>query len=256
MKIAVSGKGGVGKTTLSAMLAYLYAKEGMQVVLIDADPDGNLACALGCSDEIIKTIIPISQMKELIQERTGITQGASGSFFKLNPMVNDIPDRFSLKIGNIRLLVMGGVSKGGGGCVCPVSVLIKNLVGHLLLNQNEIVIMDMEAGIEHLGRATAKSVDAFIVVVEPGQRSIQTARKVQKLAAEIGIKKILVVCNKIRHEKDIKIISDNLSDIKILGSILFNSDLIEADILNKPVFENRLVMEQIEQIKQVLEIQV
>lgn len=236
-KIAISGKGGVGKTTLAGLLAHIYARRGREVIAIDADPDANLASALGFSAEAVSKIVPISEMKELVEERTGAKPGGYGAIFKLNPRVDDIPERYSLKERGIRLLVMGTVDKGGSGCVCPESVMLKALVTHLLLRKDEVLIMDMEAGIEHLGRATAGAVDAFIVVVEPGQRSLQTARTVASLARDIGIQRVFVVGNKIRHDADRQFIQDNLPDMTILGFLPMSAKAIEADLAGISVFD-------------------
>jgi len=228
-KLAITGKGGVGKTTLASVLARLYAAEGHTVLAIDADPDANLGAALGISVEELRRITPIAQLEELIQERTGSSPGSIGGFFKLNPKVDDIPDRFSAAKDGIRLLVLGTVKKGGSGCICPESTLLKSLLTHLLLRREEIVILDMEAGIEHLGRGTASAVDAFISVVEPGMRSIDTAQAVRKLAEDIGIKKCYVVGNKITDDADRQFITDNLPDFTVLGFISQNPRIAEAD---------------------------
>ncbi|MDR3304173.1 MAG: AAA family ATPase, partial [Treponema sp.] len=187
MKIAITGKGGVGKTTLSAVLARLYAAEGRPVLAVDVDPDANLGLALGFSEEELAAITPISKMSDLIAERTGSDSDGMGKFFKINPKVDDIPDRFACDNSGVRLLVMGTVETGGSGCVCPEHVMVKRVISHLVLSRDEVVIMDMEAGLEHLGRGTAGMVDQFIVVIEPGARSIQTYHNVKKLAADLGV---------------------------------------------------------------------
>jgi len=229
MKIAVSGKGGVGKTTLAAFLARWLGRNGFSVLAIDADPDANLANALGCPNA--DSITPIAEMKDLIYERTEAMPGSFGGFFKMNPKVDDLPDKIAVSCGdNVRLMVMGGVKKGGMGCVCPESVLLKNLVHHLVLRHNEAVIMDMEAGIEHLGRGTARGVTAFIVVVEPGKRSIETAYRIRELASDIGLERIFIVGNKIRSERDEKFLTEKLGDFSFLGFIPYDEALIEADM--------------------------
>jgi CO dehydrogenase maturation factor len=228
-KLAITGKGGVGKTTLASVLARLYAAEGHTVLAIDADPDANLGAALGISVEELRRITPIAQLEELIQERTGSSPGSIGGFFKLNPKVDDIPDRFSVAKNGVKLLVLGTVKKGGSGCICPESTLLKSLLTHLLLRREEMVILDMEAGIEHLGRGTASAVDAFISVVEPGMRSIDTAQAVRKLAEDIGIRKCYVVGNKITDDADRQFITDNLPDFTVLGFISQNPRIAEAD---------------------------
>jgi len=228
MKLAISGKGGVGKTTFSSLLIRTLSDMGKKILAIDADPDANLAAALGIanSDEII----PIAEMKEMIFERTGAQPGSIGGFFRLNPKVDDLPDSVSVKKDNIKLMRLGSVKKGGGGCLCPESTLLKALVMHIVLARDEVVVMDMEAGIEHLGRATAKAVDKLIVVVEPGRRSIDTAEHIRRLAAQIHLNQIFIVGNKIRGPKDEEFLRQHLSDFNILGFLPYADDLIEADL--------------------------
>ncbi len=228
MKLAVSGKGGVGKTTFAALLIRTLNDQGKHVLAIDADPDANLAAALGISDS--DKITPIAEMKELIYERTEAKPGSIGGFFKLNPRVDDLPDSLSAKLDNIKLMRLGSVKKGGSGCLCPESTLLRALVTHIVLMRDEVVIMDMEAGIEHLGRATASAVDKLIVVTEPGRRSIDTAGHIKKLAAEIGLKNIAVVGNKIRSQKDEDFLKKHLSDFEFLGFLPYDNALIEADL--------------------------
>jgi CO dehydrogenase maturation factor len=235
MKIAISGKGGVGKTTLAALLIKYFRDQGKKVLAVDADPDANLALALGIPDP--ENITPLSEMKELIAERTDSQPGKMGGFFKMNPKVDDIPENFSRQLDGVKLIVMGGVKKGGSGCICPESVLLRTLVTHLVLLRDEVVVMDMEAGIEHLGRATARGVDKLLIVVEPGRRSIETARHVKKLAHEIGLNKVAVVANKIRGVADEEFLRKNLPDLPILGFIPFDDRIIEADLQGRPPYE-------------------
>jgi len=248
MKIAISGKGGVGKTTFASFLIKALADQGRKVLAIDADPDANLAQALGVRD--VSGIIPISKMKELIEERTEAKVGTMGSFFKLNPKVDDLPEKLSLQVDGIKLMVLGGVKKGGAGCICPESTLLKNLVRHIVLARNEVVILDMEAGLEHLGRGTAMAVDRLIVVVEPGRRSIETAYQIRKLAADIGLGRLSLVGNKVRSEKDREFLLAQLPDFQFLGFIPFESGIIEADLEGCAPFEKdakglRIVKEMI-----------
>ena len=228
MKIAVSGKGGVGKTTFSALLIRTLNEQGKRVLAIDADPDANLAGAIGIPDA--DKIVPIAEMKDLIAERTESKPGSMGGFFKLNPKVDDLPEALSSRLENIRMMRLGGIKKGGSGCICPESVLLKALVTHIVLGRDEAAILDMEAGIEHLGRATASAVDKLIVVVEPGRRSIETAHHIRKLANEIGLKKIVMVGNKIRGKKDEEFLLANLPDFEFLGFLPYEDALIEADL--------------------------
>ncbi|MHB1389763.1 MAG: ATP-binding protein [Thermoleophilia bacterium] len=197
MKLAVTGKGGVGKTTVAGTLARILAARGLRVYAVDADPDANLASAIGIPQELADTVAPISQMNELIRERTGAEPGAMTPVYKMNPTVDDLPESLSVESHGVRLLRLGTVKAGGGGCICPESALLKALLTHLLITDKEVVIVDMEAGLEHLGRATARGVDAMLVVVEPGRRSVQTADSIRKLAAEIGVTNIFVVVNKV-----------------------------------------------------------
>jgi CO dehydrogenase maturation factor len=169
-------------------------------------------------------------MKDLVHERTGAQPGTIGGFFKLNPKVDDLPDALSAKLEGIKLMRLGGVKKGGTGCICPESTLLRALVMHIVLARDEVVVMDMEAGIEHLGRATAKAVDKLIVVVEPGRRSIDTAEHIRRLAAEIGLNSISVVGNKIRGDKDREFLQHHLNDFEFLGFLPYDDALIEADL--------------------------
>lgn len=254
MKIAITGKGGVGKTTLSALLSHVYALEGKKVVAVDADPDANLAQALGISKNEAENIKPIAEMTELIEERTGARPGSIGGIFKINPKVDDIPEGFGHKINGITLLIMGKSKFAASGCYCPEHALLRRLLNHLIVERDEIVIVDMEAGIEHLTRGTAEGVDAFIVVVEPGQRSLQTAVAVKHLAKELGVKKVFVVANKVRNEEDIMFIKNSLSEIEFLGSISFNNDIMESDIKGLPSYEtSQQTIDEVIKIKKALE---
>ncbi len=230
MKIAITGKGGVGKTTLAAGLARMYADAGFKVLAVDADPDSNLASSLGISEERMASVVPIADMKELVAERTGSQPGTFGTFFKMNPRVDDLPDSLSVTHEGVKLLVMGTVKEGGGGCVCPESVMLKALIQHLLIARQEVVILDMEAGIEHLGRGTAQSVDAMIVVIEPGLRSIQTARAIRKLAEDIKIGRVFVVINKVERPEEIEQIKAKLDGLPLLGTISFSPTVRSSDL--------------------------
>jgi CO dehydrogenase maturation factor len=219
------------------LLAHIYAGQGQKVLAIDADPASNLASALSFPEDLAAQVTPIAEMEDLIAERTKSQPGTFGGFFKMNPKVEDIPDRFAVTHRGIKLLIMGTIDRGGSGCVCPESVLLKNLVTHLLLSRDEVLIMDMEAGIEHLGRATAQAVDAFIIVVEPGKRSLQTAKAIKKLAGDIGIKQIYVVGNKVRDQADRDFVLENLSDFQVIGCISNSPQAIEADRQGISVFD-------------------
>jgi CO dehydrogenase maturation factor len=234
MKIAISGKGGVGKTLLSAFLAQIFAESGFSVIAIDADPDANLASTLGFADP--DKITPISEMSDLIEERVGVRPGQSGSFFKLNPRVDDLPEEYSVRHDGIRLMVMGRIKRGGTGCYCPEGALLQALLSHLLLQRDEVVIMDMEAGIEHLSRGTTRAVDRLIIVVEPGRRSIETAQTIIKLARDLGVENPAIVGNKIRNEADRQFIRSSLPGMDILGFISYNQAITDADLADKSLF--------------------
>jgi len=235
MKIAVSGKGGVGKTTFAAFLIRSLQLKGKSVLAIDCDPDANLAQALGAKNA--SEITPISEMRSLIEERTETKIGTMGSLFKMNPKVSDLPEKLSVDVDGVKLMVLGGVKAAEGGCICPQSVLLKVLVTHLILARDEVVVLDMEAGLEHLGRGTARAVDRMIVVVEPGSRSIETARQIKRLSDELGIKNLLIVGNKIRSQRDRDFLLTNMNTFDFLGFLPFNENIIEADLDGRPPYE-------------------
>ena len=254
MKLAITGKGGVGKTTVASLLARLYALEGKSVLAIEANPDGNLASALGMPPEVYQKITPIAEMHDLIEERTGARPGAPAPFFRLNPKVDDIPDAFSATKDGIKLLVMGTVKQAGTGCMCPESALLRSLMQHLILQRGEVVIFDMDAGVEHLARGTAQSVDAFIIVVEPGRRSLQTADSIRRLAKDLGITKIYVIGSKVRSDEDRKFVIENMPDYEILGFLSYSQGITDADLKGASAFDvDAKAVEEIEAIKQKLE---
>jgi CO dehydrogenase maturation factor len=250
MKVAITGKGGVGKTTLASLLAHIYAAGGKSVLAIDANPDANLAMALGIPQKEADKIIPIAEMKDLIEERTGAKPGSKATYFKLNPKVDDIPEKFSARIDGIRLLKMGSVKGGGAGCMCPENALLKALMGHLLFRESDIVVMDMDAGMEHIGRGTAQGVDAFIIVAEPGQRSVQTAKSIRKLAKDLNLK-TYVVGSKTKNEADRQFIKESLPDFEVLGFINYNQKIIEADLKGVSVFDS--VPEAVADVRKIRE---
>ena len=248
MKVAVTGKGGVGKTTLSSTLARLYADEGRTVLAADVDPDANLGLALGLTEEEVNAIVPVSKMKELAMERTAANE--SRTFYKLNPYVADLPDKLAKEINGVKLLVMGTVDTGGAGCVCPEHVMLKALLSSMVFRKDDVVVMDMEAGLEHLGRGTASMVDQFIVVIEPGARSVQTYEKVKQLAADLGIHEVNVVANKIRDEDDREFIRQRIPAENLLGFISYNAEVIDADRRGiSPYDVSPKAVEEIRQIK-------
>lgn len=236
-KIAVSGKGGVGKTSFASLMSYVMVERGHKVYAIDADPNPTLAQALGFPPGLATRIVPIVEMADLIEERTGARPGEYGRMFKLNPRVDDIPARFSVEHRHVHLLQMGTVRGAAAGCMCPENAVLKMLVSYLLLHEKETVILDMVAGMEHLGRGTAGAVDAMFVVVEPGMRSIETAKAIARLASDLGIGRLWVVGNKVRHEQDVAFIRDSLGELPLIGWLPYSDRAIEADIQNKALYD-------------------
>jgi len=227
MKIAVSGKGGVGKSTVAASIALILAQRGGRVLALDADPDANLAASLGIPKTV--KITPISREIALIEERTGAKIDQYGQIFKLNPNVSDVAEKFAVSHNGVELLVLGAIKRGGGGCACPENVFIKALVNDLVLYKNETLIMDMEAGIEHLGRATSSGVDVMVIVVEPGQRSLDCADTVIKMSREIGLANFVIVGNKVTCEDDKRFIADGLSGFNVSAFLPYSENIRKAD---------------------------
>ena len=249
-KIAVTGKGGVGKTSFTSLLSYVLVEMGHKVYAIDADPNATLAQALAFPPELVAQITPIVEMDDLIEERTGARPGEYGRMFKMNPRVDDIPARFSVAYRGVHLLQMGTVRGAGAGCVCPENAMLKTLVTYLLLREQETVILDMVAGLEHLGRGTASAVDAMFTIVEPGTRSLQTAKTIFGLAQDLGTPKFWVVGNKVRHERDEALIRDRLAGLPVVGMLPYSEQAIEADIQNKALYD--VAPELVEKIREIV----
>ncbi len=229
MKLAVSGKGGVGKSTVAAALALIAAKRGGRVLALDLDPDANLASALGIPHAAQRQIVPVSQQIALIEERTGAKVKQYGQVFKLNPEVSDVADGYATRHNGVDLLVVGAVKAGGSGCACPENTFVRALVTDLVLYKQDTLIMDMEAGIEHLGRGTARGVDVMLVVVEPGQRSIDCAEAVIRMAGELGIRRLAFVANKVTGPEDEQFIRDSLSGRELAAVLPYTEKLRSAD---------------------------
>lgn len=236
-KIAITGKGGVGKTTIAGTLSRLLARDGYEVLAIDADSSMNLASALGIKNQPR----PLTEYRELIEERAGSQEG----FFRINPKVSDIVERFSaLGPDGVRLLVLGTIEKGGKGCMCPASAFLRALLRHIFLKEKSVVVLDMEAGIEHLGRGTTRGIDLMIIVVEPGSRSLETAERILKLGRDIGIKNFACILNKAGVATRQKVatskhIESRLRElgVPLVAIVPYDEALIQADLRNIPPIE-------------------
>jgi len=239
-KIAIGGKGGVGKTTVCAVWAQLFAKDGFDVLAIDADPNANLASAFGISSE--QRPEPLIKMKQLIAERTGTAGDSVGAYFRLNPKVSDLPQEYWLEVdvsgpNPLKLLVLGAITQAGAGCACPEGAFLKAMLTHTILQRQEVVLVDLAAGVEFMGRASVQGINALVVVVEPGSRSIETANNIAKMARELGIKQIAAIVNKIADTGQVETIKSQLANMTILGNIEYSSAVQEADLQQRSIFQ-------------------
>jgi len=234
MKVAVAGKGGVGKTTVAGTLARLLGRDGLKILAVDADPSYTLWSALGIPPDVADTIVPLTENKELVEERLQIKEvgPTSTGVFKLNPLVDDLAAKFAIPgPDNVHLLVAGTVDTGGSGCMCPSATLLKSLMRHLVIGSDEAFVMDMDAGIENLGRGTTRGMDALIVVAEPGRRSLDILKRIKALAADIGVGLVFAVGNKVATPDDEKMIRDWVEGegIPLLGIVPLDDSIREAD---------------------------
>jgi CO dehydrogenase maturation factor len=242
----------VGKTTVSALLARTLAARGKKVVAIDADPDSNLAACLGYPHP--EALRPLVELKEPIEERTGVKPGTTGGMFRLNPFVADIPERYAVDVDGIKILVAGAVKKGGSGCYCPENTLLRALVSHLFMDAETALVLDMEAGIEHLSRGTLGSVDRLLVVAEPGRRSVETALRIQTMAADIGLKKLGVVGNKVRSAQDERYLQEALPGLDFVGFVPLDDRLRAAEAAGRSAWGASAEVERaVENMVNVLE---
>ena len=235
------------KTSFAATLARIFAEEGRNVLAADADPDANLGLALGFPEEVVDSIIPISKMRKMIEERTGADK--DNTFYVLNPKVSDIPDKYGKLYNGVRLLLLGTVDTAGGGCVCPENVILKRIISNLVLHRKDVVILDMEAGLEHLARGTTSGMEQFIVVIEPGTRSIQTYRNVKRLALGLGVQQVRVVASKVRDEQDEIFIREKIPEEDFLGFIHYNPDILRADRMGLSPYDcSRELVQEVKEI--------
>jgi len=252
-KIAIGGKGGVGKTTVCAVWAQLLAEDGFDVLAIEADPNSNLASAFGIPSEQRQQ--PLIKMKELIAERTGTDKGAIGAYFKLNPKVSDLPEKYSLEVNGLKLLVLGGITQAGAGCACPEGAFLKALLTYTILQRQEVVLVDLAAGVEFMGRASVQGIDALVVVVEPGSRSIETAINIARMSKELGIKHVAAIANKITDASQVETINSQLAkaNITVLANVEYSAAVQEADLQKRDVFQaSPELIEQLREAKKTL----
>ena len=234
MRVAISGKGGVGKTTVTALWGRAFAADGHDVFLIDADPDANLAHALGVPAADLPS--PLVALKDLVKERTGSDPDQAGQYFRLNPHVADLPEAYGVSVAGMRLLVLGGLRGGGKGCACPQGAFLKAMLRHLMLERREVLLLDMEAGLECLGRASVLGTDAMVAVVEPGQRSLETAASIERMGREIGVKRFAAVLNKVTDPAQVQKVCEGLPEgMGLLGHVAYSPALVTADLEGRSV---------------------
>ena len=248
VKIAISGKGGVGKTTICAIWANLFAEDGLEVIAIDADPDANLSSAFGLSKT--QSPEPLINMKSLIAERTGTGKDAVGAYFKLNPVVGDLPETYCVPIplsvsadkkhnenGSLKMLVLGGITRAGSGCACSEGAFLRALLTHIILQRQEAILVDLDAGVECMGRSSIEGIDALVVVVEPGSRSIETALSISQMAKKLNIKQVAAITNKITDPQQGQVVRSKLGDLPVIAEIGYTPSIQQADMTRSNVFD-------------------
>jgi CO dehydrogenase maturation factor len=228
LKVAISGKGGVGKTTVAALVAAEFARRGRNVTAIDADPNPTLGPCLGFAS------LPAAllEMADEIEERVG-----SAGVIRLNPRVDDLVDRIAIRRDGLTLIVAGSVTHGGAGCACPQSVLLRRLLEHVVVGLDDAVVIDLEAGLEHLGRRTAEGADALLVVADPANSSLETARRITRLATEIGLRRVALVANRVHDPADLAFIEERASGIELAGVIPYSQAVLAAERAGRSLFD-------------------
>ena len=229
VKIAVSGKGGVGKTFVAGVLAQFFGKKGLKVLAIDADPSPNLALTLGIPWDEANKIVPVSENSQLLESKTRTDYEG---VYRLSFTVDDIVEKFGVKSPyGLSLLVMGTVRSAGGGCTCPANAVIRALLRHLIVERDEAVVVDMEAGVEHMGRGTARHVDTMLIIADSSLKSLETAKKIYELATEVGIKNAFMVGNKVRNSSEGDLIQRFAAKNKmsVLDLIPYDEKVLRAD---------------------------
>jgi len=241
MKIAVSGKGGVGKTLIAAGLARGFAERGLKTIAIDADSSPNLALTLGLSTEEARKIVPISENKELVESKTDT--GYSG-VYRLSFTVDDIVREYSVKTPlNVNLIVMGTVKSMESGCMCAPNAVIRALLRHLIVERNEAIVLDLEAGVEHIGRGTAKHVDSLLIIADSNLKSLETAKHIHDLAANAGMKQLYLIGNRVMNTTQKTAIQNyaKKNKLTLLTTIPFDPKITEADMNGKTPLTNKKI---------------
>jgi len=241
MKIAFCGKGGVGKSLIAGLLCKAFLEDGYEVLAIDADPNPHLARLLGIKGEVI----PIAEMKELLEERAQ----KYGPFYNLNPRIEDIPEKFMIQKNGLKLMVLGAIREAGKGCACPEQRVMRKLLTYLILRANEVVIVDMEAGVEHFGRASIVPMDIILVITRAYRGSVETTKRILELAEQLKMKNVFIIGNAIKSEKEKEILKEEFGE-RLLGMLPYDEELELLEMEGKDLWNYKgIVYEEIKKIK-------